>query len=307
MSYATDFAICLGSEEDIKRAALYFDGILPICIPDTPSGYYSRESSVRSYAFPASIVPEAFRYRSSAVTHFTLSRLDNGGVAIECADALLLHLGHLVQMDEGYDVDFTPKQISLLKPRLNRLLTYVALTENTLLLPRDLRDIEAPGAPEALSLVVSRLPMASLQDVSWQQICEFREDPASSAALRSFRRYISRLLKADSPGQAIEEIEAAVEKHKRALTKWGIETKFGTLELFEKQPALLSVVSAFVAISTENPTLELASVAASIGLVTTSIAVHVGRRRQALNELRSESDVLYLSSIHNEFGPSQMR
>lgn len=304
MSHATDFAICFGTEEEIKRAALYFDGLLPICIPDTPSGYYSRESSVRSFAFPAVIVPEAFRYRSSAVTHLTLSTLDNGGVAIQCADALLWHLGHLVQIDGGYDGDFTLEQISLLKSRLNRLLGYVALTENTLLLPQDLRNIEAPGAPEALSLVVSSLPLASLQDVSWQQICEFREDPVSSVAVRSFRRYISRLLKNESPTRAIEAIEDAVEKHKRALTKWGFETKVGTLELFEKQPALISVGAALVAFSTEIPSLELASVAASIGLATTSIAVHVARRRQALNELRSESDVLYLSCIQDEFGPS---
>jgi hypothetical protein len=291
------FVICLGTESDIKRASLYFDYLLPICVPDQPRGHYAREETARNYVFPAEIVPDYFRYMSSERSHFTIPTLDNGGVAIACADALLWHLGHLYHPGQGYDPEFTPSQLSHLRPHLNRLISSVTPGQGSLLLPHDAQADNPQGTDESLGLVLAGLPLASVDNASWQQICEFRADREAIDELRKFRRHVTRLLRSAPPKHVAEDIEIAIKQQEKALAKWGLDSVLGSFELQDKLPGLAAAGTAAVSFLEGNETLE----AAALALAASSIAIHVARRHQALTELRQECDVLYLSRVSREF------
>jgi len=113
--------------------------------------------------------------------------------------------------------------------------------------PRD-RDLAyGEGAREAIVAVIQDVPVVAEEELTWEQVAEFRRD---AEMLRSFRKLVHWLdssLVGKSHGFICDEIAVRLDHYDVAIRKHGLRTKLGILSAVLDRKAVLTASAATIA------------------------------------------------------------
>lgn len=85
------------------------------------------------------------------------------------------------------------------------------------------------GQAIAYQAALNNLPLISNEDVTWDQILEFRRDKKALRKYRSLRFWLQYSLEAESVGQATDLIAERIDDYEWAIKKHGLKTVTGAL------------------------------------------------------------------------------
>ncbi len=108
----------------------------------------------------------------------------------------------------------------------------------------DFSDTYKDGETIAYEAALTQIPMVSNEDISWDQVFQFRSDPESVAKYRNLRMWLQHSLKADSKQHAVDLIAQKLDDYRWSIEKHGLKTKSGSLsQILDVEKAFIPVAS----------------------------------------------------------------
>lgn len=301
LSTESKIAVCAGSPEEAKNAALLFDGIIHIC-PTKGSA-------------PRAVFPEGFnadrnlrdRFHEFCY-NFVLANPHIAGTPENAFRALTTN----VVRDE--------MPVDILMPKDDRLIyslieeSYInnagGIREEFLEVMKPLGVIATPVIAEHknllnehktigdISVTISGLNLIDVRNTEWAQIVEFRKDENAVRDLRRLRTFLFDNFK-DKPRDYIEnKILTELDKYQNMLKRQGFKTFTGAISsVFDAKTVTAAGVTAVTSAFLGEPVLGLTGAAAiEIG----KFSVHIAKDLYALREMKRDHPLAYIVRANKE-------
>jgi hypothetical protein len=158
------------------------------------------------------------------------------------------------------------------------------------------------GSSEVLHAAITDVALVREDELSWEQVLEFRRDDKARTKYRRFVRWVDMELKSSSPKEVVELMSIRLDDYEWALKKHGIKTSLGALSCL-LDPKFLTTASAAIAVSAIAGGKLWASLA-SAGLVIGRSALEFGTQFvDAKDALRKENyELAYVHEVSKLFG-----
>ncbi len=289
-------AICLGSPESAKRAALYFDHVLHI--------YLGFDAAPRHPFWPDEI-----RHDHDASAHFGL--MTHAHVMAGNSTGKVDDRFHVIKATDPRNHTDTP----VLFPKmdgstqqqleqnyqnntggiLNQLDEFLRRYEvkNTVFVS-DLDDAFATSSdtPDP-AIVLSGLPVVDTSNAKWDQVKDFREDNESVRACRRLCVFMHDELEGKSKDYIEDRVLAEVDSYQSACAKHGFKLLTGSLTtIFDQDSAIAASATTATALLLGVP-LTAAAVSASAILIG-KLSLRVAKDCYALRETKREHPISYI-------------
>jgi len=271
---------------DSRTAALYFDRVIPVNIPDA---YRTDAEDPIYYEVLKSLLPEALldpRSKTgldSAVTSYVayflvtfpqaagVTSLDNGETLKQRAasnmPALRDAFGRLVSSSGVRDFAVHGEPLS-------------------------------PGTPDENSdpaLVLSNLDLVDATKLSWRHILELRRDEDSVERLRNLRRAVYKDYSGKPEAYIKEDIEFRISEYEAATKFWNLPTQKGVLEIAMTGEALGAVGAAMALMLFGAPV--VAAAAAGGAIAIGKVALSIAARKREIELERRRNPMAYLVKL----------
>ncbi len=154
----------------------------------------------------------------------------------------------------------------------------------------------APGKQVAYQAILSSIPIVIENELSWDQVIEFRKDPASVRKYRDLKIWLQDGLKADSVSHAEDIISKKIDDYTWAIEKHGIKTRLGAYTLVSA--GLVGIQAAPIL---DNPIVVILT--GGLALFST-MSAYLGMRELDLDgiERGDNSEIAYIYDIKKRFG-----
>ena len=274
---------------DARTAAVYFDHVIPVNIPDTSRVdtddpiYYEVLKSLLPHALldPAAKIGLADPV-ISYVAYFTLTFPETAGVttlaggesleqrAASNMPQLLDAFGRLVSSSGVADFAVYGEPLSSVVP-------------------------DAPSDP---CLVLSNLQLVDTSKLTWRQIIELRKDEDSVERLRNLRRAVYKDYAGKPESYIREDIEFRISDYEAATKLWSLPLQKGILEIAMTGEALTAVGAAVALTLFGAP---IAAAAAAGGAIAVGkAALSFAQRKRDIELERRRNPMAYLVRLRKD-------
>jgi hypothetical protein len=157
------------------------------------------------------------------------------------------------------------------------------------------------GKSEVLSAAISNVAMVSEQDLSWEQIIEFRKDSEARLKYRRFVRWVDAELRSKSPKEVEDLIALRLDDYEWAIKKHGLKTLIGNLSCL-LDPKFLGGTSATITAAALAGG-EVWAALAGTSLAVGKVALNFGTSAiDGLDQRRQENyEVAYVHEVKKKF------
>ncbi|HEX2539702.1 MAG TPA: hypothetical protein VHM00_01325 [Caldimonas sp.] len=271
---------------DSRAAALYFDRVMPVNIPDT---YRADAEDPIYYEVLKSLLPEALLDPhsktglagavTSYVAYFLVAFPQAAGVAslpsgetleqraASTMPKLLDAFGHLVSSSGVRDFAVYGEPLSP----------------------------ATPGANSDPALVLSNLNLVDASKLSWRHILELRKDQDSIERLRNLRRAVYKDYSGKPEAYIKEDIEFRISEYEAATKFWNLPTQKGILEIAMTGEALAAVGGAVALALFGAPV--VAAAAAGGAIAVGKAALSIAARKREIELERRRNPMAYLVKL----------
>jgi xanthosine utilization system XapX-like protein len=159
-----------------------------------------------------------------------------------------------------------------------------------------------PGNYAVITSVIENAAIVSEENLSWDAVIDFRQDPNARASYRAFIHWLDKEMIGKSGTFIVDEVGVRMEAYKRALSKHGIQTVIGALERALDAKALVG--SATTALTLESIAhLPLVSILSGAGLLIGNAAIHVATRLiERADIVASNKEIAFVHQVGQKFG-----
>ena len=160
------------------------------------------------------------------------------------------------------------------------------------------------GKQIVLTVAISNLAMVCEEDLSWEQVVEFRKDEKARLKYKRFARWVDAELISKSASEVIDLIAVRLDDYDWAIKKHGLKTLMGSLSclLDPKFVCSSSVAVAATAYTHGELWAALATVALTVGRASLSFGSSVV---DGIDERRKENyEVAYIHDIKKQLASS---
>lgn len=301
LSTENKIAVCAGSPDEAKNAALLFDGILHICpTPGSapravfPEGYNAdRNLRDRFHEFCYNFVLANPRIAGNPGNAFRAlpTNVVRDGMPV---DILLPQNDELIYslIEESYiknEGGIRDEFLEVMKPLGVIATPVVAEHKNLLNEHKTIGDI---------SVTISGLRLVDVANTEWEQIVEFRKDKDAVKDLRRLRTFLFDNFK-DKPRDYIEnKILTELDKYENMLKSQGFKTYTGAISsVFDAKTVTAAGVTAITSAFLGKPAIGVAGAAViEIG----KFGVQIAKDLYALREMKRDHPLAYIVKANRE-------
>jgi hypothetical protein len=153
------------------------------------------------------------------------------------------------------------------------------------------------GEHEVVLTSLRQLEVVDEAALSWEQVLEFRSDPAAKADYRRLVHWLDRDMVGRTYHYVIDEIGVRLENYRTAIRKHGLKSRIGVLaSVLEAKALLPASVAAGSSIVAGEP---LWGALVAGGVLLGKVLVAVGQSRVDLQEIREEhQEVAFVTEIN---------
>jgi len=310
-----------------KEAALYFERVLPedylAVVPlnvKQPTSYsrsislmfpFHRAGAANEDFYPLwkSLVPNVphvekellnLSYCHAGMVEYFLIQALDGERRQEFLDDFNNTLKALKAPDEfvGGDISLAIEYIQSVRGAIRRKLGFADAPnwiDDGLFEAEDTK--ETDSVPQTV-VALRNLSLVDAASLSWEQICEFRNDKDSMNQLRKLRAFLARNFEGKSVSFIEDQLGDALHEHDLARKRWAFDTASQSLTVaFSNESALAGIGTAIAALSGGLSLGAAAAASAVIPLGRSAIEVSTGyvKTRRELNA----SPLKYLSRVRS--------
>ena len=271
---------------DSRTAALYFDRVIPVNIPDT---YRADAEDPIYYEVLKSLLPEAL-----------LEPHAKTGLA----GPVMSYVAYfLVAFPQAAGVASLPSGETL-EQRAASTMPKLLDAFGNLVSSSGVRDFAVYGEPLSQAtpdessdpaLILSNLDVVDATKLSWRHILELRRDEDSLERLRNLRRAVYKDYSGKPAAYIKEDIEFRISQYEDAIKFWNLPTQKGALEIAMTGDAL-GAVGAAVALGLFG--VPLAAAAAAGGAIAVGkVALSIASRKREIELERQRNPMAYLFKL----------
>lgn len=158
-----------------------------------------------------------------------------------------------------------------------------------------------PGDSRTYQAVFNNLPLVS-NDISWEQVLEFRKDSIACGHYRELRIWLNDALKTKSVTEATDIIGQRIDKYEWAIKKHGLETLTGSLKILLDSKYVAAITTgAGIAGLVGGP---IWALVAGGSLALGKVAIWISERLIELEDIKRSrySEVALIYEIKRKFG-----
>ena len=175
----------------------------------------------------------------------------------------------------------------------------------------DLPIVTAPGQSaddeSASTYAVVSLASLSLIDVAntpWDQIIEFRADPAARAKLRRLRLFASDNYAGRGADYVRDDLERRIGDYEDEVKRWGFQTRISTLSMLLSSKALTTAASGSVLAALFGaPAVAVAAAVGGAVIELGRVTLHVAEQRSSLGRRLHENPISYVIEARRALAP----
>jgi hypothetical protein len=162
-----------------------------------------------------------------------------------------------------------------------------------IILPGMVAPDESEQADVAISLL--SLKLVDAENVSWQQLLEFRQDPAARKSLRRLRLFAFENYSGKPKDFIRDDIHTRISDYEVAVRKWGFETKSGVITaLLDSKIVRGGLVASGLSALFHEPLAAIASAAVPVAIQLGRIALDIRKQQFALRDVMKDNPVSYI-------------
>ncbi len=273
----------------LKEALVYFDYVIPVNLIGeavheawrlkVPAEEFKLETFLPSNALVSDMLPPylngnaSFRERlnkANIAMRDIFARVHQGGKDdIELSEAVARWMIHRVI--SGFKLDSVP----------------------VIVLPGMIAPDDSEHADVAISLV--SLKLVDTENVSWQQLLEFRQDPAARKSLRRLRLFAFENYSGKPKDFIRDDILTRISDYEVAVQKWGFETKSSIITaLLDSKLLQGGLVASGLSALFHEPLAAIASAAVPVAVQLGRIALDIHKQHFALRDVMKNNPVSYI-------------
>jgi hypothetical protein len=158
------------------------------------------------------------------------------------------------------------------------------------------------GKQKAYIAALNNIPIISENEVSWENIVEFRNDKKALKKYRALRSWLNCGLVADSVAQATDIIGKKIDDYQWAIKKFGLKTINGYVRFIINSNNLLSVASAGGIVALMTGKSWEALLGGGLVVTANTLAWFTERLIDFHDIKRSNSEIAILYEIKKKFG-----
>jgi hypothetical protein len=157
-----------------------------------------------------------------------------------------------------------------------------------------------------VTMTVASLQLIHADNLSWQQILEFRRDSEARDKLRRLRLFAYDNY-SGKPKQYIEDdILQRISDYEDAVKKWGFETKAGLLNMLLNSKMLAAgLTGSLISTLFHAPITALVTAGGGIGIEIGHVALELSKQRFAMRQMMVDNPVSYISWAKSKLVPQQ--
>lgn len=303
------YALCLGSIENAKASAIYFDYILPIMYGECPNEVITPSVNYDEKLMQAitHIQLGALQYVPN-ITKFGSIPLNSGMVEVIGKEENKLYRPNHLELDTDQR-DIADKQIiatyldeeSQFRKALSHFINSY-LGKIPIVIPdASLNNKEA--TMDDLSILLIGLPLIDTSKASWKQIIEIRKDDDAKAKLRRLRLFMHDNWLGKEKSYIEDTINVMIYEYSNTAKDFGFELLHGAVsELLNSKSLLLSGISTLTAILMGQPV--TAGIASIIGtsIEVGKITLKISEKKHAFNKLSNNHKLAYIFKVQDKVG-----
>jgi hypothetical protein len=140
------------------------------------------------------------------------------------------------------------------------------------------------GSSLAFQAALSQIPEVAEEELSWDQVCEFRKDSEAVRKYRALKMWLQSSVNAETLSEAEGIIALKLDEYEWAIKKHGLKTVTGALASIVSSDALVSITAGSgIAAIFHKPIWALISSGLIMG---TKVGVWIAERRIDLHDIR---------------------
>lgn len=274
---------------DSRTAALYFDRVLPVNIPDT---YRTDTEDPIYYEVLKRLVPEALLdpHSRTGLASPVVSYVSQYLITFpEAAGVTSLSSGETLEQRAA---STTPKLLDAFGQLVSSsgVRDFAVYGEHL--------DSVKPDENSDPALVLSGLNLVDATKLSWRHILELREDQDSVERLRNLRRAVYKDYSGKPEAYIKDDIEFRISEYEAATKFWNLPTQKGVLEIAMTGEALAAVGAAVALALFGAP---IAAAAAAGGAIAVGkAALSIAARKREIELERRRNPMAYLVKLRRD-------
>ena len=288
---------------DLKNAALYFDGLVPVSI--IYEILIEEENWLPPEGLFRSLLPQGLASKQFAVAL--------GEVNLRAYAIAEIAAKRKLKFESTEDADLTPEFDRLAKEFVTAFLSFVQtfglgnwplaldLENNSGSMLND--EVEEPSS----LLTISLLRLVDASQASWEHIAEIRKDAIARERLRRLRLFAFENYSGKSRAFVEDDLLSRISDYEASAKEWGLGTVQGTLSLvLNSKLAAGALAGSFVSALFGQPIAALIAGATGATLEVTGVVLELERRRLGLQSLARENPVSYISYMREHVGVAML-
>lgn len=284
MSYKSTYTALAWS--DARSAALYFDRVIPVNIPDA---YRVDGDDPVYYEVLKNMLPETLLDSSA--------KIGLAAPVVSYVSYFLLAFPQAAGVTSLSGGESLERRAASTMPNLLDAFGQVVANCGV----NDFAIYGEPLSPTASSagsdpcLVLSNLNLVDTSKLTWRQVIELRKDSDSVERLRNLRRAVYKDYSGKSEAYIKEDIEFRISEYETATQFWNLPLQKGVLEIAMTGEAL-AAVGAAVALALFGAPL-VAAAAAGGAIAVGKAALSIAQRKRDIELERKRNPMAYLVKL----------
>ncbi len=305
---------------DYKRAALFFDEVVPVMWPGAESEegtlidierYGEYRDALEAPCLKDHLLHSQWRgwvegYAHLAIARFVFLKIRRDHPEAtniwQLADRALDYLRHdMPGVDPGYLSIFFPDSDTLWRRVVADPLEGVVDA-----LAQGKTKVDTYGHPghddtdDSIDVILSNLDIVQCDALSWEHISEIRKDPAAIEDLRRLRKFILRDMRNFPKSYVEDELLKAIDTHRQAAKTWGLTTQPSSIRVDCEASMVAGMLIAVGALATGAVVPVLSAVGVMVPLGQALFSIYKGRKA-----LIRDSNVRYLVRLQDASAEQQ--
>jgi hypothetical protein len=273
----------------LKEALVYFDYVIPVNLVGEAvrEGWRLRvpaeEFTLETFLPPKALVSEMLPPYLSENAWFR-ERLNKANIAMKN----IFVKAHQSDKDDIEIADGVARWM------IFRVISDFKLdTVPVIVLPGMVSREKSERADVAISLV--SLKLVDTENVSWEQLLEFRQDSAARSSLRRLRLFAFENYEGKPQDFIRDDILTRISDYEDAVRKWGFETKSGVLTaLLDSKIVQGGLVTSGLTALCHEPLAAIASAAVPVAIQLGRIALDIRKQEFAWRDVMRNNPVSYI-------------
>ena len=304
----SDIVFVIGSIENVKNAALYFDRVIPFVFSPTPneilpdvlineSEYWKTWGLARAKHFCVGLFRGVGYEEVLAIDKQTLNSI------IEYGDGSLKNINILNNaLSRAYieHIDIIHRMIINIVEGHTFLHGVPVLT-----LSDDLTGVGATA--DDITIALAQLDLVDVSSAPWEQIIEFRKDAVAQTQFRRLRLFMNEELRNKSRSYIEDKIHVMLDDYRMAAKSHGFELTQGVLTQICNSKSLVATAGAVLAAAIVGSPLG-AGVAAMAGTIVeiANIALLFANKKHEFNKVATDHNLAYIIEAKRRFEPADV-